>query len=68
MKLKLKNVLFCDGCSELQDLHTLGGHKRCKVYKKNFLPDESLLIENHGQGTIKRPEICQNENEAEKTK
>jgi hypothetical protein len=64
MKLTLRHKDFCDGCEHLYDLHTLGQHKRCREYKKNFLPDESLFIATK-QGYIKRPEICLKENEAE---
>lgn len=68
MKLKLKHKDFCDGCEQLYDLHTLAGHKRCRLYKKNMLPQESELIANRGLGYLKRLEQCVKENEVEVTR
>ena len=65
MKPTLKHKDFCDGCEQLQELHTLAGHKRCSLYKINMLPQESDLIANRGLGYLKRPEICVKENEVE---
>lgn len=64
-KITIKHKDYCDGCSELENLNTLGGHKKCKVYKKVMLPSPSLEIESRGLGTIKRPDECKVENVAE---
>lgn len=63
MKLDLRHKDFCDGCDQLTDLHTLGGHKRCKLYKKNMLPQEDIYLANKGLGYLTRPEACKKENE-----
>jgi len=68
MKLKLRHKEYCDGCEQLHELHTLAGHKRCVVYKKNMLPQEGNFIENRGLGYLKRPDICVKENEVEVAK
>ena len=66
MKVILKHKDFCDGCAELQDLHTLAQHKRCGVYKINMLPRDDLFgIEYKGLGYLKRPDYCVKENEVE---
>ena len=65
VKLTLKNKNYCDGCAQLTDLHTLGGHKRCKLYKKNMLPQEDIFIANKGLGYLSRLDVCKEENEAE---
>ena len=64
MKIKIRNANYCDGCEQLTDLHTLAGHKRCKVYKKNMLPQEDVFISNRGIGLFPRLESCKKENEA----
>lgn len=63
MKLKLKHQDFCDGCEQLEDLPTLGQHKRCKFYKINMLPQEDTFFANRGLGYLARPEKCKKENE-----
>lgn len=63
MKIILRHQDFCDGCDQLTDLHTLGGHKKCKVYKKNMLSQEDIFLANRGLGSLARPENCKKENE-----
>lgn len=65
MKLKLRHPDFCDGCEQLIELNTLGGHKRCKLLKKNMLPQQDAYIANRGLGHLPRPDICKKENEVE---
>ena len=65
MKIKLRNKDFCDGCEQLEDLGTIGGHKRCKIYKKTLLPKEEVFLASRGQGYIKRLDNCKKENEVE---
>ncbi len=53
-----KHPGYCDGCGQLTELHTLGGHKRCKLLKKNLLPQDHILIASKGKGSIERPDEC----------
>jgi len=64
MKLILRHKNYCDICAHLQALNTLGQHKRCKIYKKNMLPQEDIFLSNKGLGYFPRPKFCQDENEA----
>lgn len=65
MKIKLRHMDFCDGCDNLKELNTIGGHMRCTIYGKNLLPSEETHLLSRGQGYIKRLEICKKENEVE---
>lgn len=64
MNITLRHKDFCDGCDQMTELNTLGQHKRCRVYRKNFLPKDEVFIANKGLGYIERLEICKQENEA----
>jgi len=65
MKLKLRYQDYCDGCENLKELNTIGGHKRCTLYKKNSLPKDDTFAGTLGIGKIARLEICKKENEVE---
>lgn len=65
MKITLKHIDYCDGCSELKALSTLGGHKRCEVYKTILLPTADIELVSKGQGTIVRSDKCKELNEVE---
>ncbi|MCK4817153.1 hypothetical protein KA005_15390, partial [bacterium] len=67
LKLKLKNPDSCDGCEQLKNLATLGGHKQCKHYKINMLPLDDVTVmlrkqEGKDCGKVPRPQICKSEN------
>lgn len=64
-KITLKNKDYCDKCTELIELGTLAGHKKCKIYGTVLLSRDDLLIISMGQGTIQRPQYCKDENETE---
>lgn len=66
MKLRLKSPKYCDECEKLTDLHTLAGHMRCQLYKKNMLPQDDTLLESAGLGCyFARLEQCVKENTVE---
>jgi len=65
MKITLKHKDYCDGCSELETLNTLGGHKKCKLYNTVMLSSPDVELISMGIGTMKRPDECKVENEAE---
>ena len=58
---KLKNKHFCDGCDELKNLMTLGGHRRCNIYKIMMLEKFDAYLANKGAGSFPRPDICMEE-------
>ena len=68
LELKLKNPNSCDGCGQLKKLQTLGGHMQCAIYKINTLPTDDVTMasrkaEGKDTGSIKRPQICKDDNE-----
>ena len=63
MKIILRHKDYCDKCSQLENIGTLAGHKRCKIYKTVMLPREDLEITSRGQGSMLRPDKCKIENE-----
>ena len=63
MKLKLRNKNYCDGCDQLVELKTIGGHKRCNIYRTVLLPNEDTFIASKGMGHVLRSEVCKKENE-----
>lgn len=65
MKIKLKNPNSCDGCNQLEELNTLGQHKKCKLYGKVMLPMDDVSMAIKKVGRLERPQVCKDENEVE---
>lgn len=57
-ELVLRNRNFCDGCKYLLDTNTLGGIKKCEIYRNNRTPEENAFIASKGSGYFPRPEHC----------
>lgn len=68
MKIKLRNIDFCDNCEQLKELNTLGQHKKCLVYGDVLLQQEDVFLNSKGLGYLKRPRKCKDDNEAEVVK
>ena len=64
VNITMPNVNYCDNCSALKEIGTLGGHKKCQVYDKVMLPRQDLQLISYGQGSMQRPVQCKEENTA----
>ena len=55
---KLRHREYCDGCEKLGEMITIGGHRRCSIYKITMLEQHNVFIANKGVGSLPRPEKC----------